>query len=234
MSPRKPASPFTVCLSGLTFIAIFWSSRAIAQTIPSYASSVPSYATTELTIHGQIASIDDQYKITVHDDNGYLDHVALHQGTVINPTGVTLAPGMTVTIHGYNGGSVFEANEIDTPYTSSGQQSSASYSVGVAAPGFAFSFGYGYGYPAYYSSGYGPYAYGPAYGIFVGPAYYPYYYRSYYRPYYPYRYRPYGYGYGGYGYPRPYRGYPAYPYRYGGRSYLGGTPAWHHFSSYRG
>ena len=49
--------------------------------------------------------------------NLYLDrgtHVALHPGTVINPTGITLRPGMRVQIFGFwrRDGS-FEANEID-------------------------------------------------------------------------------------------------------------------------
>jgi hypothetical protein len=49
--------------------------------------------------------------------NLYLDrgtHVALHQGTVINPTGITLRRGMRVQVYGYwrRDGS-FEANEID-------------------------------------------------------------------------------------------------------------------------
>jgi hypothetical protein len=41
-------------------------------------------------------------------------HVRLHQGTVINPTGITLRPGMRVQIYGFwhRDGS-FEANEID-------------------------------------------------------------------------------------------------------------------------
>ena len=40
----------------------------------------------------------------------------LHDGTIINPTGLTLAPGMIVGIDGFNSGRVFDANEIDTPY----------------------------------------------------------------------------------------------------------------------
>ncbi len=39
----------------------------------------------------------------------------LHQGTIINPTGLTLEPGMNVTIDGYADGSNFDAMEIDTP-----------------------------------------------------------------------------------------------------------------------
>jgi len=49
--------------------------------------------------------------------NVYLDrgtHVELHQGTVINPTGLGLQPGMRVAIYGFwNGDGSFEANQID-------------------------------------------------------------------------------------------------------------------------
>ena len=53
----------------------------------------------------------------VRDVRGYVDNVTLHQGTIINPTGLTLAPGMVVSILGYNAGPFFAANEVDTPYT---------------------------------------------------------------------------------------------------------------------
>ncbi len=83
---------------------------ALAQVQPSYASPA------EDTVHGRIVSIDDQYNVSVRDNNGYVDHVQLHQGTIINPTGLSLHPGMAVTILGVNQGSVLAANEIDTPY----------------------------------------------------------------------------------------------------------------------
>ncbi len=105
---------------------------AAAQTQP-----LPSYATAgDATIQGVVRSIDGRYNITVRDVNGYIDRVALHDGTIINPTGLTLAPGQTVTILGRPNGSTFDANEIDTPYVA-----------------------YGYGYPAY------PYPYAP-YGFY--------------------------------------------------------------------
>ncbi len=56
----------------------------------------------------------------VRDDRGFVDNVQLHPGTVINPTGIRLAPGMAVTIYGVNRGSFFAAGEIDTPYDSYG------------------------------------------------------------------------------------------------------------------
>jgi hypothetical protein len=85
---------------------------------PSYAQpDQPSYATQDEQIRGRIIAFDGQYSLTVRDDRGFVDNVQLHQGTIINPTGLTLAPGMVVAISGYNGGSFLAANEIDTPYT---------------------------------------------------------------------------------------------------------------------
>lgn len=86
---------------------------AQAQEVPSYADA----ASTDLQIQGRIASFDGGYNLTVRDDNGYTDIVQLHDGTIINPTGLTLAPGMVVSVLGQNDGSYFAANEVDTPYT---------------------------------------------------------------------------------------------------------------------
>lgn len=119
------------------------------------AEPLPSYAvgTTDETIHGTVASVDGQYDISVRDARGFIDKVSLHQGTIINPTGLTLAPGQTVTILGRTQGNAFAANEIDTPYES------------VAAVPVYPAFGYGYGYPYYRGYGYRPYS---AYGLGFG------------------------------------------------------------------
>jgi hypothetical protein len=91
---------------------------ASAQDAPSYAHpAVPSYGTQDEEIHGRIIGFDGGYAVQLRDDHGYVDTVRLHQGTVINPIGLTLEPGMVVSIDGYNAGSYFAANEIDTPYT---------------------------------------------------------------------------------------------------------------------
>ena len=86
------------------------SGQAMAQT-------APTYATQDQQIHGRVISFDGAYTLQVRDDQGYVDNVQLHQGTVINPTGITLSPGMVVSVDGYNTGSAFAANEVDTPYT---------------------------------------------------------------------------------------------------------------------
>jgi hypothetical protein len=91
-----------------------------AQTATAYAQT-PSYATQNTSgdqqIQGRVVSYNGHYELAVRDDHGYIDHVRLHDGTVIDPTGLTLADGMVVTVLGYNAGSYFAANEIDTPYT---------------------------------------------------------------------------------------------------------------------
>ena len=95
---------------------------------PSYARQP---ANGEETIHGRIDSFDGKYHLNVRDDRGFVDSVDMHQGTVINPTGLSLQPGMAVTIMGYNRGRTFAANEIDTPYASYGFVPAYPYPVSV-------------------------------------------------------------------------------------------------------
>jgi hypothetical protein len=130
---------------------------AAAQDIPSYAVGPQptvqqpidqQQGDADETITGEIASVDGPFDIQVADSRGFGDNVQLHQGTVINPTGLTLAPGMNVTIQGYADGGVFQANEIDTPY----QQ----YAGELPPPVY---YGAGYWYPGF---GYG---YGPAFSL---------------------------------------------------------------------
>ena len=88
-----------------------------SQSLPSYAHPIPSLApSSEETIRGRIESIPGPYQLEVRDDRGFIDNVALHQGTIINPTGLQLAIGMSVIISGTPQGKQFLANEIDTPY----------------------------------------------------------------------------------------------------------------------
>jgi hypothetical protein len=133
-------------------------SIALAQNVPTYAEppqpppeqQQPSYASQDETIHGRIAAVNDPFNISVQDDRGFIDAVSLHQGTIINPTGLSLAAGMSVTIQGTNAGQVFNANEIDTPYAYSGPYPEPVY------------LGPGYWYPGF------AYGYGPSFGIFLG------------------------------------------------------------------
>src|SRR5580704_4194841 len=84
---------------------------------PTYSDAPPAQAPDDANIHGRILQFDGGYNLQVRDEQGYVDNVQLHQGTIINPTGLTLAPGMVVSILGYNAGQFFAANQIDTPYT---------------------------------------------------------------------------------------------------------------------
>jgi hypothetical protein len=88
---------------------------AQAQSAPSYASQ--QYSSPDENIHGRIASFDGGYNLSLRDERGFIDTVQLHPGTIINPTGLTLAPGMVVSVLGYNAGNYFAANQIDTPYS---------------------------------------------------------------------------------------------------------------------
>jgi hypothetical protein len=92
---------------------------ALCSGIASAAETVlPSYArpSDQESIKGSIAGVTGKYTVRVRDEHGFVDEVQLHQGTVINPTGATLAEGMQVTVYGHTRGNVFAANEIDTPY----------------------------------------------------------------------------------------------------------------------
>src|SRR6202035_5329663 len=87
---------------------------AQAQDLPSYAQ--PAAVSEDEQIHGRIVNFDGQYSLQIRDERGFVDNVQLHQGTIINPTGLTLAPGMVVSVLGYNAGPFLAANEVDTPY----------------------------------------------------------------------------------------------------------------------
>ncbi|HEX3549267.1 MAG TPA: hypothetical protein VHT53_02780 [Candidatus Elarobacter sp.] len=119
--------------------------------VPTYARPAPRGAE---TIHGTIASISDAYHILVRDDRGFMDYVDLHQGTVINPRGLRLLPGMRVTIYGTNQGSTFLALDIDAPdeYGVAQQQANV-YDYGI--------------YPGY---DWGPYLYDVGSSIITAPA----------------------------------------------------------------
>jgi len=104
-------------LAALAALALFTPLAAAAQDAPSYAQPAPQQVPGDEQIQGRISSFDGGYNLTVQDDRGFVDNVQLHDGTIINPTGLTLAPGMVVSILGYNAGPYFAANEVDTPYT---------------------------------------------------------------------------------------------------------------------
>lgn len=134
---HKLAAPIAAAVLGAGLIP----TAVSAQVLPAYAGG---------EIQGTIASINSTFNITVRDNNGYLDNVELHQGTIINPTGLTLEPGMGVTIAGVPAGNQFDANEIDTPYE---------YAGALPVPVY---YGPGWWYPGF------AYGYGPSFSLVVG------------------------------------------------------------------
>ena len=82
---------------------------------PASGGPVPSYAAAsrDQSVVGIVTNYDGKYVLQVRDHAGYLDNVLLHQGTIINPTGLPLRNGMRVLVYGYNAGRTFAANEID-------------------------------------------------------------------------------------------------------------------------
>jgi len=115
------------------------------------ADPLPSYATADQAtqIHGSVSSIN-QRDLTLRDDHGFLDHVVLHDGTVINPTGTEIAPGQVLTIYGRSEGDAFSASEIDAAAdTYAPVADPADPYVPYFDPYFDPYFGYGYGYGAF-------------------------------------------------------------------------------------
>lgn len=110
------------------------------------AQPVPSYAIQEQSIHGTVSRFDGQYTMYIRDDRGYTDRVLLHQGTVINPTGIQLQSGFAVTIIGHPSGDAFIANEIDTPYRTYGYRPYYYPAIGI---GFGYGGPWGWGYGGY-------------------------------------------------------------------------------------
>jgi hypothetical protein len=116
---------------------------ARAQDIPSYAQQ-----SADEQIRGYVESFDGGYNLAVRDERGFIDNVQLHDGTIINPTGITLEPGMVVSIVGENDGDFLSANEIDTPYDVNTDEGGIAYYNGqpwdyYVGPSFGLSFFFG-------------------------------------------------------------------------------------------
>jgi hypothetical protein len=143
-------------LSALSLvIPMFASALPAAADEPGPPPPVPSYAEHTEHIEGRIEHIEGKFTLRLHDVHGYIDHVRMHQGTIINPIGLTLVEGMQVRIFGRPGEHEFFADEIETPYH---------YAAG--APYYPPPYGYPYVGPYVYGPGYG-YGYGPGFGTNV-------------------------------------------------------------------
>jgi hypothetical protein len=85
--------------------------------LPSYAAPAAAQPAPQPvdqeTIHGSIASTDNNNGLQLNDDRGFVDSVQIQPDTIINPGGTRLKAGMVVTIGGAAQGSVFAANHID-------------------------------------------------------------------------------------------------------------------------
>ncbi|MFY9646092.1 MAG: hypothetical protein WAK29_12990 [Terriglobales bacterium] len=101
-------------LRGFALVAVLALVAPVTAIAQSDGQDGPGDETVQ--IRGVVSSFDGAYALVVRDEQGYLDNIQLHEGTIINPLGITLAPGMVVSVVGFNGGSAIDANEIDTPY----------------------------------------------------------------------------------------------------------------------
>jgi hypothetical protein len=80
-------------------------------------ADTPNYTAVSGTqlIHGTITSINGKYGLTLRDDRSGLDSVTMHRGTIIDPVGLQLKPGLQVAVAGHADKDTFDANEIDAP-----------------------------------------------------------------------------------------------------------------------
>lgn len=108
MSKNIVTTTIRALAASLGAIALF-ASLAIA---PASAQSY-GYGGHHQDVDG-VVTYFNRFDLRLHVGPGQDVAVRLHQGTVINPTGITLRPGMRVDIHGYAGryGKI-EANRID-------------------------------------------------------------------------------------------------------------------------
>ncbi len=102
-------------------------SAALAQNVPSYGTP----AARQEMVRGTVTGFNGAYVVYVHDDRGYNDNLTMHQGTIIDPTGIRLVEGMRVSAWGYADGPTFDAYQIE---------------VAGGGPYYAGYSGYPYGY----------------------------------------------------------------------------------------
>jgi hypothetical protein len=132
------------------FIIAATAALTLAAPLGARAQDIPSYAqqAADEQIRGYVESFDGGYNLAVRDERGFIDNVQLHDGTIINPTGITLEPGMVVSIVGENDGDFLSANEIDTPYDVSSDDGGIAYYDGrpwdyYVGPSFGLTFFFG-------------------------------------------------------------------------------------------
>lgn len=87
-------------------------------TLPAHASiaSAAEVAVAQTQLQGTITEIVGKYDVRVKTARGNIADVTLRQGTIINPSGMTLRPGVRVTVLGSGNADSFAAAQIDTPF----------------------------------------------------------------------------------------------------------------------
>ena len=127
---------------------------ASAQVIPNlpniqwpWSNNGGNYGPSSSEISGTVSSFGG-YNMTLNGGQS----VSLHQGTVINPTGTSIQPGMNVVVIGYQSGNTFNANEVDVNGSGNGGYYNNGYPNGYNG----YPNGYNNGqYPnGYYNNGY--------------------------------------------------------------------------------
>lgn len=99
-----------ICLALVIAAAPLGARAAGPYGLPSYAIAIDPLD----VVRGTISSFDGRYALHVRDDRGFFDNVRLIRGTIINPRGEPLEPGMRVVIRGRNRGIALVALRIDT------------------------------------------------------------------------------------------------------------------------
>lgn len=100
----KPLLPLVLALATFALPAV---ARADTSADPTQSSGDKLF--------GVVSAVNGKYSLTVRNDRGGFQSVTLHQGTVINPTGLRLEPQTIVVIRGHENGGSFDADEIDAP-----------------------------------------------------------------------------------------------------------------------
>jgi hypothetical protein len=120
-NPRLIAASMVLALGMAPAVAL---AQAAQPMLPSYAQPVtappPPAPVDQETIHGNIASIDNNGGLQLNDDRGFVDSIQIQPDTIINPGGTQLKSGMVVTIGGAAQGNVFAANHIDVAMPGAG------------------------------------------------------------------------------------------------------------------
>lgn len=106
------SNPSRLAGLGAIALAIGMLGAATAPAVAQPDFAVPYYNATRHTLVGMI-TYSAPYRLTVQvGPRGRTLPVDLKNGTIIHPTGTSLAPGMHVVLHGYWSNGTFIANRV--------------------------------------------------------------------------------------------------------------------------